>query len=186
MKLQFKERQSQTKKEANGIRREGGIPAILYSKGQTNRMLTVQNSDFQAHLRATPKGFLSSKKFILEDEQGKKTTAIIKDIQYHVVTYNVLHIDFLELHEKQAINVKIPLKLKGAMDCAGVKVGGVVRPVVRHLKVKCLPKDIPDHFELDVTEMKLGHSKRLSSIQLPETVRPMVNLDDVAVIIAKR
>lgn len=186
MKLNVKERLSQTKKESNGIRRNGGLPAVLYSKGQTNRMLILRADEFNAHLRQVPKGHLSSKTFSLEDEKGNKTRAIVKEIQYHPTTYNILHVDFLELHDNQTVNINIPLSLKGAADCVGVKLGGVIRPVLRYLKVKCLPKDIPAHFEINVADMKMGQSRRLSSIHLPDAVRPLNDLNEVAVIIAKR
>lgn len=186
MKLSVKERQGQTKKEANGIRRNGGLPAVLYSKGQANRMITVKADEFHAHLRKVPKGHLSSKTFSIEDEKGNVLLAIVKEIQYHPTTYNILHIDFLQLHENQPININIPLSLKGAADCVGVKLGGVIRPVLRYLKVKCLPKDIPADFAINVADMKMGQSRRLSSIHLPDAVRPLKNLNEVAVIIAKR
>ena len=153
MKLQVKERESQIKKEAKRVRREGEIPAVLYSKGQANRQLTVQADEFHTHLRHTPKGHLSSKKFTLKD---------------------------------QPVNINIPLNLTGAADCVGVKLGGVIRPVLRYLKVRCLPKHIPDTFDINVADLKMGQSKRLSSIHLQDHIRPLMNLNDVAVIIAKR
>lgn len=186
MKLNIKERLAQSKKEPNGIRREGWLPAVLYSKGQENRLMSVKADEFHTHLRHVEKGHLSSKKFSLEDDKGNKTEAIVKEIQYHPTTYNILHIDFLELHSTQPVNINIPLSLKGIADCVGVKLGGVVRPVLRYLKVKCLPKDIPQSFEINVTDLKMGQSRRLSSIHLPDTVTPLMNLNEVAVIIAKR
>ncbi|MCH9633121.1 MAG: 50S ribosomal protein L25 [Chlamydiae bacterium] len=186
MKLLVKERESQIKKDAKRVRREGSIPAVVYSSGQANRRIVVRADEFHTHLRHTQKGHLSSKKFKLEDEKGQSVQAIVKEIQYHPTTYNILHIDFLELKEDKEININIPLSLKGTADCAGVKLGGVIRPVLRYLKVKCLPKNIPDTFEINVVDMKLNQSRRLSSINLPDNVRPLMNLNEVAVIIAKR
>lgn len=186
MKLNVKERQGLTKGENNSIRREGGLPAVIYSKGQANRLILINADEFHAHLRNVPKGHLSSKTFSLEDEKKKTTKVIVKEIQYHPTTYSILHIDFLELHDKQLVSINIPLTLTGSADCVGVKLGGVVRPVLRYLKVKCFPKDIPDDFKINVADMKLGQSRRLTSIHLPDTVRPLMNLNEVAVIIAKR
>lgn len=186
MKLQVKERDAQVKKTAKRARREGLIPAVLYSKGEGNRIFNVQADEFHTHLRHTPKGHLSSKKFALVDEKGNSTQAIVKEIQYHPTTYSILHIDFLKLHEEQPVSINIPLSLKGTADCVGVKLGGVIRPVLRYLKVKCLPKHIPDTFEIDVADLKLNQSRRLSSIHLPDNVRPLNNLNDVAVVVAKR
>jgi len=68
----------------------------------------------------------------------------------------------------------------------GVKLGGVVRAVIRHIKVRCLPKDIPDEFNLDVSALSINQSLKLSSINLPDTVKSLLDLNEVAVIIAKR
>ncbi len=186
MKLQVKERESQIKKDAKRARRIGEIPAVIYSKGQANRRIVLKADEFHTHLRHTPKGHLSSKKFSLIDEKGQSTKAIVKEIQYHPTTYNILHIDFLELHEDQPVNINIPLSLIGSADCVGVKLGGVIRPVLRYIKVRCLPKHIPDIFEINVADLKMNQSRRLSSIHLPDHIRPLMNLNDVAVIIAKR
>lgn len=186
MKLQIKERQQEIKKEAKRVRREGSIPAVLYSKGQTNQAISILKDEFSAHLRNVPKGHLSSKVFSLTNEKGQTVQAIVKEIQYNPVTYDVIHVDFLQLHEGQYVNVNIPLSLKGAADCVGVKLGGVVRLVLRYMKVRCLPKDIPSHFEIDVTDLKMSQSRSLASIHLPDTVKPMMSLNDIAVVVGKR
>ncbi len=186
MKLQVKERDAQVKKESKRIRRNGEIPAVVYSKGQTNRTINLQADEFHAHLRRIQQGHLSSKKFHLVDEKGNSVLALVKDIQYNPVNYQINHIDFLQLHDDQQVNVNVPLSLKGVADCAGAKLGGVIRSVLRYFKVRCLPKDIPDMLEIDVADMKLFQSRRLSSLQLPDNVRPLTNLNEIAVVIAKK
>lgn len=186
MKLKIKTRLAETKKEANSMRREGNIPAVIYGNKLSNRLIEVAGVEFHTHLRKMPKGSLPNTVFELENEKGKTLKVIIKDIQYHPTTYRVLHLDFLELQDKMPVNVKIPLRFTGAADCVGVKLGGVVRPVIRHLKVRCLPKHIPTEFSIDVTQMSINQSKRLSTIDLPDTVKSLLDLNDVAVVIAKR
>lgn len=186
MKLKVKTRLAETKTELTLIRRREDIPAVLYAKDMPNRLLVVSGTEFQAHLRKLPKGSLPNTVFILEDEKGETHKVIVKDIQYHVTTYRILHLDFILLRDKVPVNVKIPLRFKGVADCVGVKLGGVVRAVIRHLKVRCLPEHIPSEFVIDVTQMSINQSKRLSSINLPSTVKPLLDLNDVAVVIAKR
>ena len=92
----------------------------------------------------------------------------------------------MELDKDSMINVNVPIRFRGTADCVGVKLGGVVRAVLRHMRVRCLPDKIPSHFEIDVRDLSLNHSKRLSSIDMPKDVKPITDLKEVAVIISKR
>ena len=74
----------------------------------------------------------------------------------------------------------------GVADCVGVKMGGFMRQILRWVKVRCLPKDIPQKFVLDVSELGISQSKRLSDIVIPENIRPLAKMQEVAVLIAKR
>jgi large subunit ribosomal protein L25 len=185
MKLNVSSREKKTKATVKTIRREGNIPAILYSKGAEGKELIIDGIEFQKLLNKIERGTLSSIVFEIEVD-GKKTKALVKDIQYHVVTYNILHIDLIELFDDVPVTLNVPLKCVGAADCAGVKAGGVLRQVLRHLKVRTLPKHIPSHFDLDVKKLGMGQAVRLSAIKIPETVRPMENLKVVAAVVGKR
>ncbi len=186
MKLKIKTRLAETKKEINTIRREGNIPAVLYAKNQPNRLIEISGAEFHTHLRKLPEGSLPNKVFVLEDEKGNTFKTLVKDIQYHVTTYDILHLDFMQLSEDALVNVKVPIRFKGVADCVGVKLGGVIRQVMRHLRVRCLPKDIPNEFYLDVTKLSMNQSMRIASLKIPESVRPLQDLKEVAVTIAKR
>lgn len=185
MKLNVTKRDSKAKSTTKAIRREGNIPAVLYSKGEAGKEVVVDGIEFKKILNKIESGTLSSIVFELELD-GKKVKALIKDIQYHVVTYNILHMDLIELYDDVPVTLNVPLKCVGAMDCVGVKAGGVLRQVLRYLKVRTLPKHIPSHFDLDVKNLGLGHAVRLSAVQIPKTVRPMENLKVVAAVVGKR
>lgn len=178
---------SRTKEQSNAkrIRREGGIPAIVYSQGKPGQEIVVDANEFKKILNQVESGTLSTKIFSLNSD-GKKIRAILKDIQYCIITYNPIHLDFVELFDDVPVNINIPIQCLGVVDCAGVKLGGVLRQIIRHLKVRCLPKDIPAKFEIDVRDLGLNQSKKLEEIQLPHTVRPLINLREVAVVVAKR
>jgi large subunit ribosomal protein L25 len=186
MKLIVSKRTHNKKSEAKVLRREGDIPAVIYSKGKVGETIFIKGREFQKHLTNVKRGYLPTTVFTLVDEEGKERKAIIKDIQYHVTTYNILHLDFVELHDDVMVNIKVPIEYLGAAECVGVKLGGVLRQVIRHLKVRCLPKDMPSSFFVEVQNLNMTETKRLRDIDIPEGVRPMVNLDEVAVIIAKR
>ena len=110
----------------------------------------------------------------------------MKGIQYHRTTYEVIHIDFEIVEQDLPVNVNIPIRCIHEADCAGVKLGGILRQVIRTLKVSCLPKDIPQKFTIDVKDLQMMQSKRLSDIAIPEKVKPVANMQEVAVVVAKR
>jgi large subunit ribosomal protein L25 len=186
MKLQVFKRASLKKSETNKIRREGDIPAIIYVRGKSTDAIAVKGGEFTSVLRTLQPGRLSTTIFTLVDEHGKERKAILKEVQYHPTTYNVQHLDFEELFNDAPVKVKVPIEMTNAVDCVGVKLGGNLRQVIRYLRVSCLPKDIPNSLQVDVKNMAMFDSKRLSDLEIPQTVRPLVNLNEVAVIVAKR
>jgi len=187
MKLNVSKRTAEKKCEVKQLRRNGMIPAVLYSQGKVGETIAINNGEFQKLLAAIEKGHLPTTVFALTDESGKARKAIIKDIQYAFTTYAVVHIDFEEVHEDVVISLKVPIVYTGVADCVGIKLGGVLRQVIRHLRVSCLPKNIPKNFTLDVTQMKMKETKRLFDIVLPEGVRPLVtDMDEVVAVIVKR
>lgn len=186
MRLQFFKRNVLKKSETKKIRREGGIPCALYVRGKATDNIIVNSTEFGALTRGLQPGRLSTTVFNLVDEQGKMRRAILKEVQYEPTTYAVLHLDFEELFDDVKVKLKVPVECSGAVDCVGIKLGGVLRQVIRHVLVCCLPKDIPAAFQLDVKSLALFESKRLSEIEIPQTIRPLTNLNEVVVVIAKR
>lgn len=186
MKLQTIKRTADSKSEVKKLRREGYIPAVLYVKGQSGETMAIKANEFQAYLRQVKSGHLPTTIFTLVDDKGKERRVVIKDIQYQITTYVVTHLDFEELLPDQKVNVNIPIECTGMVDCVGIKLGGVLRQVIRHVRVRCLPKDIPSYFELDIRELGLKQSKRLRDLQIPKPVRPLVDMNEVVAVIVKR
>ncbi|MBS0623086.1 MAG: 50S ribosomal protein L25/general stress protein Ctc [Verrucomicrobia bacterium] len=182
MKFHVKNRQAASKSVTKQIRREGNIPAVLYSKGEKGKEITVDGIVFKKLLDSIEPGTLSSKVLTL-DLEGKEIKAIVKDIQYHVTTYRVLHLDLEQLHDDTPVSLNIPIKCVGGVDCVGVKLGGVLRQIIRYVKVRALPKHIPAHFELDVRQLGLRQSMRLSSLSVPAGVELRSDLKEVAVVV---
>lgn len=186
MKLQTIKRAPDSKSEVKKLRREGYIPAVLYMKGKSGETLAVNANEFKSYLRNVKSGHLPTTIFVLVDDKGKERKVVIKEIQYAITTYDVTHLDFEELASDHKINVKIPIECIGMADCAGIKLGGVLRQVIRHVRVRCLPKDLPSYFELDVRELGIKQTKRLKDLQIPQAVRPLANLNEVVAVIVKR
>lgn len=186
MKLQVLKRGTLKKSEINKIRREGDIPAVLYVKGKETENILIKGAEFQSLLRTVAPGRLSTLVFTLVGENGKEHKAILKEIQYEPTSYRVQHLDFEELFSDQKVNVKVPIECTGVVDCVGVKLGGVLRQVIRTLRVRCLPKDIPNVLQVDVRNLALFESKRLKDLAIPESVMALADLNEVAVVVAKR
>lgn len=186
MKLQVLKRDDLKKSQTKRIRREGDIPAVLYVGNKLTDTMIVKGFEFSAMMRGLQPGRLSTTIFTLVDQKGKERRAILKEIQYEPTTYSIQHLDFEELFDNETVNVKVPIECIGVVDCVGIKLGGFLRQVIRHLRVSCLPKDIPSAFSLDVRNLALFESKRLSALDIPQTVRPLGDLNEVAVVIAKR
>jgi large subunit ribosomal protein L25 len=185
MKLIVTKRAGARKSEAKQIRRKGNIPAILYAAGRSCENIEVDGSAFKTILREIKSGRLSTTKFLLNDG-AKERSAVIKDIQYHPATYQVLHIDFEELVDDCPISLKVPIACVGIVECMGIKLGGFLRQVIRSIKVECLPKDIPAEFVIDVRDLGIRQSKRLRDLVFPKGVKPMAPMEEVVVVIAKR
>jgi len=186
MKLTTSKRDSQKKSETKKIRYEGDIPAVIYVAGKATHTLRVKGSEFNTLLRNVLPGRLSTTVFTLVDSDGKESRAILKEIQYQPTTYQVRHLDFEQLIDDAKVKVKVPIECTGIVDCVGIKLGGVLRQVIRHIRVRCLPKDIPSAFQIDIRNLNLYDTKRLSDLEIPETMRALADLNEVAVVIAKR
>lgn len=185
MKLTATKRAGETKGETKKMRREGNIPAVYYPPGQPGLLIEVNGEAFDAALRQIKPGRLSTTVFEMEID-GKKTKALIKDIQYDLTTYKVIHLDFLELHKDVPVKVNVPIEFVGVADCEGVKLGGAIRQIIRKVQVKCDANNIPEKFDIDVRSMKIKQARRLSDIAMPQGVVPVSKKDEVVVIIAKR
>ncbi|NGX59985.1 MAG: 50S ribosomal protein L25 [Chlamydiae bacterium] len=185
MNLTAKKRAGETKGETKQIRRSGNIPAVFYAPGETGISIEIDGPEFAAAMRNIKQGHLSTTIFTLNVD-GKKKKAIVKGIQYELTSYDVIHLDFEELKDDIPVTVKVPVECVGLADCVGVKLGGFLRQIIRNVKVKCLPKDIPSEFALDISELKIKQSKRLSDITMPKGVNPIAAADEVVAVIAKR
>jgi large subunit ribosomal protein L25 len=185
MKLTVNAREGETKSAIKQVRRQGNIPGIIYAPGQTPESVVVDGTEFATAMRGIKPGQLPTTVFTLAGGK-KERKAILKEIQYAITTYQVSHLDFEELKDDVKVQVKVPITLTGASDCIGVKLGGFLRQVVRFIEVECLPKHLPKEFEVDVRDLGITQVKRLSDLSMPTHVRPLANMEEVIVVVAKR
>ena len=148
------------------LRREGKVPAILYGGTSKPLALTLDHNELIHNLHV--EAFHSH---VLTIKIGKKSEqAILKDVQHHPFKNEVLHVDLLRVKKGQKLHVTIPLHFVGAEEAPGVKEGGVFSRSLVEVEVVCLPKDIPEYLEVDVSGLEIGDSRHLTDIKLPEGV----------------
>ena len=185
MKLKVYKREGSKKSELSQIRRAGNIPAVLYFAGSSGEKLTIDGVELKAALRSITPGQLSTTLFTLVNE-NVETPVIVKEVQYYPTNYEIRHIDLLSAKPKQTVKVRVPIEYVGVAECQGIKLGGFLRQVIRYVLVECVAEKIPSSLPLDVRTLMIGQSKRLSELTFPEGVRPLVDVKEVAVVIAKR
>lgn len=185
MKLNAHKRTNKKSNDNAALRRFGEIPAVLYKKNNANEIIALNADEFQAIIREIKPGQLATNVFDLIID-GKEIKAIVKGIQYHPTTYKIIHLDFQELTKDSTVKVNVPVSCVGISDCVGIKLGGFLRQVLRSVKVECSSDAIPKEFVVDVKDLGIRQTKRLSDLALPKNVKPLAAMNEVLVVIAKR
>jgi large subunit ribosomal protein L25 len=146
------------KKATKAVRNGGGIPGVYYSKNDD------AVSIISDELALRPIVYTSETKVInleIEGEDAKK--AVLKDIAFDPITDKITHFDLLGLHEGHKVTVTVPLKYVG--QSKGVLAGGVFRPVMSSLQITCLPQDLPDRIDVDISGLDVGTKLYLNDIR---------------------
>jgi large subunit ribosomal protein L25 len=160
-------REMQGKGASRRLRHAGKVPAVLYGGQQDAQALTLDQQNLLTMI--DNERFFSS---IVQLKIGEKTQeAIVKDIQMHPARNVVVHVDLQRVSENEKIRIHLPIHFKGETIAPGVKTqGGVVSHMRADVEVSCLPKDLPEFLELDLSGMSLNDTKFLADIPLPAGV----------------
>ena len=143
------------KKSSKELRKAGNVPCVIYGKEKNIHFFTHE-LNFK-NLVYTPSAHLV--KLIIED---KEYDAVLKDMQFHPVKDNILHADFIEIHDKKHVIINIPIKVSG--DSVGVIAGGKLSIKRRSLKVKGLAKDLPEVLPIDITNLKIHEGIKVGEL----------------------
>ncbi|MEA1948774.1 MAG: 50S ribosomal protein L25/general stress protein Ctc [Thermodesulfobacteriota bacterium] len=147
---------------ARRLRQKGQIPAVLYGPGTESVPLSVNISDIDRVLKKGWIGQLLLNLVIQNNGETSTKTAMVKELQLHPVSRNFLHIDFYEVAMDRKIMVNVPVMTIG--KAKGVEVGGILQIVRRELEVQCLPLDVPESIEIDITDLDIGDSIHVGDI----------------------
>jgi large subunit ribosomal protein L25 len=162
--LEAVKREGRRKNEANRLRASGKIPAVFYGPDKSGkaRDAVAVSVDPKAVMRILHSDSGANTLINLKID-GAETRVMLREYQLDPVTHHLLHADFYELAMDKAITVTVPVQLKG--ESKGVKQqGGLLDFVTREIEVECLPTDIPEHIDVDVTEMMLHQSIRVRDL----------------------
>ncbi|HEY9535252.1 MAG TPA: 50S ribosomal protein L25/general stress protein Ctc [Mucilaginibacter sp.] len=151
-------RENVGKRDAKELRYQALVPAVLYG-GATQTHFSVSAADLK------PVVYTPVVHFIDLDIAGVKSQAIIKDLQFHPLTEQILHVDFLLLDQSKPVTIEIPVRLTGTSP--GVKVGGKLVQKLRKLRIKALPKDHLDFIDVSIEALEVGKSVKVGELSFP-------------------
>lgn len=169
---------------ARAARRDGLVPGVIYGGDEASVAVSVKYNEV---LKAINSGqFLSN--MIELSHEGKTQKVLTKDVQFHPVTDQPVHLDFYRVTAKSIIEVEVSVTFIGEDVAPGLKEGGTLNVVRYAIEVKCPAGSIPDAIEVDVSAMEIGDAIHISEVTLPEGVKPAITDRDftIATIVASR
>ncbi len=175
-------RKEQKKGPARRFRQKGLIPAIFYGRSAKNILLTVKNDELvKLHNEKKDHAFI---KLIIDDGGDKKIEklSLIKEMQFQPLTGKFYHVDFYEVDMKAKLTFEVSLQFVG--KCIGVENGGELQHIKRLVKVSCLPENLPDHIEVDVTSLDIGDSIKIKELKLTDGITVLDQADAAVVAVA--
>ena len=149
---------------ARRLRMSGQIPAVLYGPKTESVLLSVNKSDLELLFKKGGIGQVVLNLVIQKNGETLTMPAMIKELQTHPVSRNFIHIDFYEIEMDQKITAKIPIVTTGIAK--GVELGGVLQIIRRELEVECLPLEVPESIEIDISDLDIGDSIHVGKISL--------------------
>ena len=170
-------RETTSSSSINKLRATGFIPAILYGGKDPNQKISIEKKAIRDIVKSD--NFLSK---VLElDIEGKKEKVLPRDVAYHVVSEEPIHIDFMRVVSGKKIVLEIPVKFINHPDSPGLKRGGVLNIVRRAVELKCPAESIPDDITIDLTGTEIGTSLKISSVKLGENIVPTITDRDFVI-----
>ena len=157
---------------ARRARLQNKVPAVVYHSGVEATPLSVDKISLNKALRTG--------QMIFEvNVEDKNQFVLVKEIQYHPVTDEIIHIDFQKVKEDEKISLEVAIRSTG--EAQGVKLGGLLVQMLNSVTIKCKPAEIPEFIEIDVTDMEMNTNLFVKDITLPEDVE-MITAEDIAVV----
>ena len=171
------------KTAARRLRAAGKIPGVIYGRGEESVAIAVDGALLSTSLPASGwRSTVIQLRIEGADEQDTLSTVMIKEIQRDLVARRVLSVDFHRISLREAVRAQIPVMAVG--ESPGVKIGGILEHITHEVTVECMPTDMPDHLEADISGTNIGTSVRVRDLTLPDGVRVITPEDDVLLVVA--
>jgi large subunit ribosomal protein L25 len=170
--LNIEARADQGKGAARRLRRTGKVPGVFYGPKSAATPITVDRKDFAAHVANLEGSHLI--RFASPVADLQKRVALVREVQHHPVTGSIMHVDFYEVDLTKRLTVTVPLHFIG--KARGVADGGILQPILREMEVECLPTDIPQYIEVDVTALAIH-----DAVQMPANVTAVFETNEAVV-----
>jgi large subunit ribosomal protein L25 len=171
MELSAVRRRGSGKELTRKLLSRGKVPGVMYGKGLESRPVEFERRDLEKFLGVARRGTVIVRLSVQDGDDQKESFAVLKETQTNPKTDRVIHVDFYEVAFGKKFRIEVPIRVKG--KAAGIEQGGIVEQVTRSLEVECLPKNVPEFLEVDVTPLEIGHSLHLKDITFPEGVVPL-------------
>jgi len=176
-------RQQTGKSAARHLRARGQTPAVLYGRGRQPLPLAVETRQMTATLA---RGVYSTHVFDLHIDGGgappSPVAVMIREVQRHPINGTLLNIDFHAISLTEKVHAQVPLLLKG--EPAGLRKGGILERLHTEITVSCLPTQIPDHIEVDISSLDIGDSIHVKDLTLPEGIELLTSPEEILVLLA--
>ena len=171
-KIDINKRDNTGKKAVKLLRKDNNIPGVYYSPS------SKESAPFYISQGEYHEAVKSGARIFNINVDGNNQTVLFKSIQYHPVTEKVLHIDLYGIKMDKPVNIKIPVQLTGS-PIGVIEDGGVLNQASNEIEIQCLPADIPEFVETDISELNLGDSINVGSINLGENITLVTSEDAV-------
>lgn len=163
---------------ARATRREGLVPAVVYGNNQDPIMIAL---DPRVIWKGLHSGHFYSTVYSVEVAGGTKEQAIVRDVQFHPVTDQVIHVDFGRVSARTKVTVNVPVHFENVEESEGVKAGGIFSAMRHEVELMCSASNIPQEVSVDVIGMAVGDTIRVSDIAMPENVESAITDRDPVV-----
>lgn len=173
IKLLAEVRESRGSSYSRNLRAKGQIPGVIYGKGREPLALSIDEKEIKKVI---------GKNSLIDLGFGEETASVVlKDIQRDPLRGNPIHFDFQEVDLKQRITITVSIHLEGTP--AGIKEGGILQQTLREVDLECLPTEMPNYLQVDISHLKVGESLHVDELVVPENLTILTSPEEVVVTI---
>ena len=171
-KLDIENREIVGKKATKDIRRSGRVPSVLYFKGEEPLSISIEK-------RLLYKAMKSDQRIYEMDINNESQYVMIKEIQYHPVTDDVMHVDFMRVRRAEKMTISVPIILVG--KSIGVTEGGILSQSLNQIEISCFPTNVPEQIEVNIEDMEINSSKSVADVSVDDEDIEILTAEEISI-----